>query len=39
VTTFLDLIKAWGRRAMELGTFDAEQRAWFAAVYPETVPG
>ncbi|MCD2112887.1 nuclear transport factor 2 family protein [Rhodococcus rhodochrous] len=38
VTSFLDLIKAWGRRAMELGTFDATQRAWFAQVYPETVP-
>ncbi len=27
-----------GRRAMELGTFDAAQRGWFEQVYPETVP-
>ncbi len=38
VTSFLDLIKGWGRRAMELGTFDEAQRGWFEQVYPETVP-
>lgn len=38
VTSFLDLIKNRGRRAMELGTFDSTQRGWFAQVYPETVP-
>ncbi|MGW0045268.1 nuclear transport factor 2 family protein [Rhodococcus sp. NPDC003348] len=38
VTSFLDLIKAWGRRAMELGTFDAAQRGWFEQVYPDSVP-
>lgn len=38
VTSFLELIKSWGRRAMELGTLDETQRAWFAQVYPETVP-
>ena len=37
VTTFLDVIKAWGRHAMKLGTFDATQRGWFEQVYPETV--
>lgn len=38
IGSFLGLIKAWGRRAMELGTFDAAQRGWFEQVYPESVP-
>ncbi|WP_251014825.1 nuclear transport factor 2 family protein [Rhodococcus qingshengii] len=38
VTSFTDLIKAWGGRAMERGTFDAAQRGWFEQVCPEAVP-
>ncbi|MGW0174219.1 nuclear transport factor 2 family protein [Rhodococcus sp. NPDC003322] len=35
---FIDLIKNWGRRAMELGTLSDDEIAWYRAAYPDVVP-
>lgn len=35
VTTFITLIKEWGRRAIALGTLKPEQIDWYRAAYPD----
>lgn len=35
---FISLIESWGRRAMELGTLDDAERAWYVASYGPTAP-